>query len=307
VCTQSDQILSVISSFVGLLEGLFAARGLDAAVTELPLLVLCSNGIYHQRVRRFLVETLEESALYGRLPDLWNEAMGRVVGKLLRGVTMQTGQREGSGPDAIYLPGPIGLTRLAGGDPAHRQRCGHLLQNLGGRFEVAEDSPTRVEFDKALVNLFANLLGQFDAISETGAFHPTKVSEILHDPESAATRELAHHVIAVGRAVHAYEKEDEFETLYRSAMNIARGPWEHVPSSIKWIEAQLRAGKLTPHVTPTEKWLLEPLIRYASTAGLDESTRYFTDLVSRVEARLALAIEARTRNSLSQPVASAHA
>jgi hypothetical protein len=297
VCTQSDQILPVITNFVELLERLYPTDGIDAAVAELPLLVLCSNGIYHMRVRRFLVEALEESTLYGRLPDLWSEPMGRIVGKLLRGVTIQTGQREGQGTDAVYRPGPRGRTRLAGGDLTHRRRCGEVLQSLGGWFDVAEeDTPTRVEFDKALVNLFGNLLGQLKAIDDKGEIHLLQVRDIFPEPESAETRELARHVIAVGRAVHAYRPEEEFETLYRGAMQIARGPLEHVPSSIKWIEAQLRNGTLEAQVPPTERWLLDPLIRYASTAGLEYSARYFTELIGRVEKRLALAIATRLRN-----------
>jgi hypothetical protein len=291
VCTQSDRILPVITNFVELLEWLHATDGLDAAVTQLPLLVLCSNGIYHLRVRRFLVEALEESTLYGRLPDLWSEPMGRIVGKLLRGVTIQTGQREGHGADAVYRPGPRGRTRLAGGDPVNRRRCGEVLQSLGGWFDVVEnDTPTRVELDKALVNLFGNLLGQLKAIDETGAFRLVRVRDIMPESESAETRELAHHVIAVGRAVRAYRPDEDFETLYRSAMEIARGPAEHIPSSIQWIETRLRSGTLEAQIAPTEKWLLDPLIRYASTAGLDESARYFTVLIERIEERLALAI-----------------
>jgi hypothetical protein len=291
VCTQSDRILPVITTFVELLEWLHATDGLDSAVAQLPILVLCSNGIYHLRVRRFLVEALEESTLYGRLPDLWSEPMGRIVGKLLRGVTIQTGQREGDGADAVYRPGQRGRTRLAGGDPVNRRRCGEVLQSLGGWFEVVEsDSPTRVELDKALVNLFGNLLGQLKAIDETGGFRVLKVRDIMPEPESAETRELARHVIAVGRAVHAYRPDEDFDALYRSAMAIARGPSEHIPSSIQWIETGLRTGTLEAQIAPTEKWLLDPLIRYASTAGLDESARYFTGLIARIEERLARTI-----------------
>jgi hypothetical protein len=291
VCTQSDRILPVITTFVELLERLHATDGLDSAVAQLPILVLCSNGIYHLCVRRFLVEALEESTLYGRLPDLWSEPMGRIVGKLLRGVTIQTGQREGDGTDAVYRPGQRGRTRLAGGDPVNRRRCGEVLQGLGGWFEVVKsESPTRVELDKALVNLFGNLLGQLKAIDETGAFRVLRVRDIMPEPESAETRELARHVIAVGRAVHAYRPDEDFDTLYRSAMAIARGPSEHIPSSIQWIETGLRTGTLEAQIAPTEKWLLDPLIRYASTAGLDESARYFTGLIARIEERLARTI-----------------
>ena len=56
---------------------------------------------------------------------------------------------------------------------------------------------------------------------------------------------------------------------------------------------QLRAGTLKAQIAPTEKWLLDPLIRYASTAGLDESAGYFTELITRIEERLSRAIAAR--------------
>jgi len=292
VCAQSDQLLPVIANVVELLERLHAADGLDAAVSQLPLLVLCSNGIYHQRVRRYLVEALEESTLYGRLPELWSEPMGRIVGKLLRGVTIQTGQREGTGATAIYRPGPRGRTQLTGGEPTHRRRCDEILGALGGWFEILDDaSPTRAEFDKALVNLFGNLLGQCRAIDDDGALHLLKVREILPENGDPELRDLAYHVVAVGRAVRAYRPEEEFETLYARALAIARGPLEHIPSSIRWLEAQLRAGTLNPRLGPTEKWLLDPLIRYASTAGLQESARYFTELIDRLEGRLALAVK----------------
>jgi hypothetical protein len=96
ICPQPDQLLYVLATCVRLMEQLHA-RGLllpDAAI--LPTMILCSNGIYFQRTRQFLLEKLEEATLLGRLPDLWPETMPRIVAKLLRGVTIQTGQRDGS-------------------------------------------------------------------------------------------------------------------------------------------------------------------------------------------------------------------
>jgi hypothetical protein len=291
VCVGSHQVLSVVASYVELLEHLYAWEGLEAAVDLLPLLVLCSNGIYYQRVRRFLVESLEESTLYGRLPELWSAPMGLIVGKLLRGVTIQTGRRDGDGPGAIYRPGPPGPTRLAGGELVHRRRCGAILQKLGGVFHVEEEvSPTRAEFDKALVNLFGNLLGQLRAIGEDGTFRPLTMKEILPEENSPETHELATHVFAVGRAVRAYGSGDDFEAIYRNAMNRARSNAHHVPSSLQWIEGQLAAGILTAKLTPTEKWLLEPLIQYASTAGLADSACYLAELTARVERKLSLLV-----------------
>ncbi len=292
VCTQTDQLLVVMQEYVQLLERLAETSRLDVAVSRLPILVLCSNGIYHERVRRFLVELLEESMLYGRLPDLWSGAMGQIVGKLLRGVTMQTGHREGTGAEAVYHCGPAGRTILAGGDLAHRRWCAEVLTNLGGWFEVAESAPAvRAEFDKALVNLWGNLLGQIKAIDMDGTFHLLKIREIYPEEEWPEVRELARHVVAVGRALRAYRPDESFEEIYEAALKIAQGPREHVPSSLKWIQSQLEAGTLKPELSPTELWLLDPLIRFASTAGLTEDAHYFVALKERVEEKLKLAIQ----------------
>jgi hypothetical protein len=50
---------------------------------------------------------------------------------------------------------------------------------------------------------------------------------------------------------------------------------------------------LQARLTPTESWLLEPLIRYAHAAGLEKAAHYFEQLTRRVEQRLALAMRAR--------------
>ncbi|RYD76504.1 MAG: hypothetical protein EOP84_16785 [Verrucomicrobiaceae bacterium] len=67
---------------------------------------------------------------------------------------------------------------------------------------------------------------------------------------------------------------------------------EHVPSSLQWIEFQLSRGSLQAQLTPTETWLLEPLIRYAHAAGLEEAEEYFHSLTRRVEAKLGQAAAA---------------
>lgn len=294
VCTQPDQLLGGVTNVVLLLERLHDAGTLDREVSQLPSFVLCSNGIYFQRVRQFLIEKLEESTLLGRLPDLWPEMMPRIVGRLLRGVTIQTGQREGAGPEAIYRPGPSGRTRIAGGDIAQRERVAALLTARGGWFEVAATAtPTRVEFDKALVNLAVNLLGQIEAIDPAGNFRLLTIREILSEEGSYEARELAQRVVEVGRAVRAYSPTDDFEAIFAEVLASAREHLDHIPSSLQWIEQQLRLGALRPRLTPTESWLLEPLIRYAHAAGLEEAAHYFEDLTRRVEQRLAQAIAHR--------------
>ncbi len=290
VCTQPDQLQSTVGDYVAMLERLYTIHRIDVAVSRLPLLVLCSNGIYHERMRRFLVESLEQSMLYGRLPELWRESMGRIVGKLIRGVTVQTGYREGTGVEAIYHAGPLCRTILVGGDVAHRQACAELLNGLGGWFETDTAPPIRIEFDKALINLWANLLGQLKAIDEDGTFRLLKVGEIFCDRESTELKVLSTHLFDVGREVHAYRHDEDYEQLHSATLTIAAGPSDHVPSSLRWIDSQLRSGTLQPQLTPTERWLLDPLIKYSRTTGLDETAEYFTRLGKRVEQRLVAAI-----------------
>ena len=293
VSANSDQLLDVLREAVGLLERLCADAGLDAAADRWPRLVLSSNGIYHERVRRFLVELLEESMLFGRLPDLWDGAMGRLVGKLLRGVTFQTGLREGSGVDAVYRPGPPRKTTVAGGSAADRSRAVEVLAGLGGWFVETDAKPVRTEFDKALVNLWANLLGQLRGVDADGRFTPLRVGEILTDVDDAELRDLSGHLFAVGRAVRAYAADEDFDALHRDAFAMASAAAAHVPSSVQQVASELAAGRLRAKLTPTEEWLIEPLTRYARTAGLGESVDYFESLRSRVVERLKAAIARR--------------
>lgn len=301
VCTQPDQLLAMMKTIVRLIERVHSAGALDDAVSELPVFVLCSNGIYFQRVRQYFIELIEEAIAFGRLPELWPERMPRIVGKLLRGVTIQTGQREGSGANAIYRPGPRGRTLLAGGDAANRARVAELLSAYGGWVEIAaHPSPTRVEFDKALVNLSANLFGQLHAIDDAGNFRALTMREILAEDGSGETRDIARHVIDIGRAVGAYAAEENFETLYSQMLDSARLHLDHVPSSLQWIGQQLRLRNLEPRLTPTERWLLEPLIRYAHGAGLEDAAHYFERLTREVEHRLGLAASALPRKPHSR-------
>jgi hypothetical protein len=277
VCPNPDQLLGVITSFVELLE-LAYERG-ELEQLPFPIIILSSNGIYFQRLRQIFIEKLEEATLLGRLPDLWPEMMPRIVGRFLRGVTIQTGLREGSGADAIYRPGPPGITRLAGGDAVNRQRSCALLAGRGGWYELAvNSSATRLEFDKGIINLATNLLGQLYAIDEAGNFKPLTVEQIVSPEHEAEIRLLAAEVFAVGQAVKAYAPADQFDVLYRSLRETLDLHREHVPSSLQWVGLRLRTGELAAELTPTETWLLDPLIRYARSAGLDRSVEYFEKL-----------------------------
>lgn len=298
ICPNPDQLLSVITTVVELLERIAGRGELRPHDIPLPILVLSSNGIYFQRVRQMFVEKLEEATLFGRLPDLWPELMPKIVGRLLRGITIQTGIRDGSGLETIYHPGRRGITRLAGGDQSVRERCCKLLAGRGAWFELAENSsPTRLEFDKAQVNLATNFLGQFYGIDDAGKFRALTVAEIVLPEHENEIRELTWRVFEVGRAVKAYRMDEDFETILQTVLATCRMHWEHVPSSLQWVGLLLRQGQLKPQLTPTESWILDPLIRYARSANLEETAGYFEMMRGKLIAKLALAIEARAGSS----------
>jgi hypothetical protein len=285
VCPNPDQLLGVITDIVQLLEKAYERGELEQL--PMPAVVLSSNGIYYQRLRQIFIEKLEEATLLGRLPDLWPDIMPKIVGRFLRGVTIQTGLREGTGAGAVYRPGPRGITRLAGGDQGVRERCCEMLASRGAWVELAlNSSATRLEFDKGIINLATNLLGQLYAIDETGRFTPLRVEQILTPEREPEVRKLASEVFAVGQAVRAYAKTDEFEQIYRPLRETLDLHRAHVPSSLQWVGLRLRTGQLAGELTPTENWLLEPLIRYARSAGLEQSAEYFESLKHRLLEKL---------------------
>ncbi len=292
VCPNPDQVLSFISTTVYLLETIYAQGALEAL--PLPILVLSANGIYFQRVRQLFIEKLEEATLFGRLPDLWPELMPRIVGRLVRGVTVQTGVREGAGRETVYYPGPRGRTRLAGGDSASRGRAGALLQELGGWFEEApHSSATRLEFDKALINLACNVLGQIYAIDEHGQFNPLIVDQIITPERYGEIRELVYRVLQVGQAVRAYGPQEDLEAMFQELLRSCQIHGGHIPSSLQWIAMKIRLGTLEPEITPTEAWLIDPLIRYALAGGLEGAAFYFEQLKRRLIQKLILAVRLR--------------
>ncbi|MGH8021388.1 MAG: hypothetical protein ACREIA_24530 [Opitutaceae bacterium] len=298
VSCNPDQLLVIVSHLVEFVCAGHARLGLEQLENWLPTVVLSPNGIYFERVRLIYAEKLEEAMVFKRLPQLWPEFTDRLLGRFLRSVTMQTGVREGAGGAAVYRPGPRGRTRIAGGDAAARARAVEVLTRRGGIFEDAGlERPTRLEFDKGLLNLASNLFGQLLAIDDSGCFTPLTVEEILAPQYRARSLELARHVAEIGRAVGAYGAKDDPALLHARMIEAALVNREHVPSSLQYLGLTLQAGTLVSRLTPTEQWLFEPLIRYARSAGLDEAVAYFRNLRARVIARLELAIARRAREA----------
>lgn len=293
VCTNPDQLFDVVADYVAAIEVEHRAGRLLGGAERLPALVLCANGIYFQRIRRSFIELLEESTLLGRLPDLWPDTMPAVVGRLMRGVTIQTSLRMGQGSDAVYRPGPAGRTLLTGGDRAARAAAAATLASHGGWFEDAGDAlPTRVEFDKALVNLSINVFGQLAAIDGSGRFRVMTVGEIGGPERHGRILELVEAVVHVGHGVGVYAADEAPRDIFETTMRSMAGVAGHVPSSLQWVEQRLATGTLRPGLTPTERWLLEPLQHYARSLGDAEAIHYFERLEQDLDAAITRAISA---------------
>ncbi len=292
VCPNPDQLLGVVTTLVALIAAQYRS-GESEATGLLPLVVFSANGIYFQRLRQLFIEKLEEAVLFKQLPELDPTLMEQVVGRLMRGVTMQTGLREGAFAETVYRPGPPGQTRIAGGDPASQVRSRAILAGRGGWFDLESSATaTRIEFDKAVINLNYNALGLLYSVDEAGRFHPLTVGEVFQPAHLPEICELTRRVYEVGLSVGAYNARDSYEALFERVSESAGRLTRHVPSSLQWVGLMLECGKLEAKLPPTETWLLDPLIYYANTAGLEETVVYFEELRRNLVAKLTSAIGA---------------
>jgi hypothetical protein len=302
VCTNPDQLFGVIADYVAVIEHEHRMGRLSPGAAGLPLLVLCANGIYFQRIRSSFIELLEDSTLLGRLPDLWPDLMPKVVGRLVRGITIQTAMRRGSGTSAVYRPGPPGRTLLAGGDRKDRESAARMLTGWGGWFEDAgEVSPTRAEFNKALINLAMNVLGQLASIDTNGRFRPLTVAEIREKLERSRILELVEAVTHVGRGVGVFGADDSPADVLKALDQALEATSEHVPSSLQLLQQHLADGTLGPGIAPTEKWLLQPLQHYARSLSDTAAFNYFERLERELTAALARAAGAQGIIGASPP------
>jgi hypothetical protein len=283
VSTNPDQLLDVVREWVAFVEHLSQRGLLEPVSIPFPKFVLCSNGIYFQRIRAVFIETLEEATLLGRLPDLWPDVMPHLVARILRGVTIQTSLRIGSGANAIYRPGPPGLIQIAGTVAHHRQRIVALLQR--GEAPVTDceqDSPTFVEFEKALVNLAGNFLGMIYSIDDDGTFSPKRLKQIYLPENLPDIRQLVSSVIQIGKAVRAVRPEASVEEAFEKLLGKMTIFPEHKVSSVQFLEQAVLDKRPPEELTPTEKWILQPLQHYARSANLEGPLAYLDNLERRL-------------------------
>ena len=137
-----------------------------------------------------------------------------------------------------------------------------------------------------MVNLVANLLGQIAAIDDEGRLAQLTVAQVLERVGEVGVSEMVSRVFEVGQAVRAYGPSETVQGMTTATMENLRTHGTHVPSSIQWLGLRMARGESSRGLTPTEAWLLDPLIHYARSAGLVDAERYFIGLRTTLEAKL---------------------
>ena len=281
VAVNPDQIDALLGGIVQLLEWMRDQGALETDELVFPYFLFVSNGIYFNHARYRYVEMLERAVMEGLLPDLWPTLMPQLVCRLLRGPTMQSGRRTGSGPDAVYQPGHQGLTLICGGDADARQRVYDLLSERRLPVQVAEQSPVSVELRKALVNLICNLFGVIYSIEPDGGFRPRSIGEIIQPEHHAEFCELGEHLYEIGRAIHALPKGARFDAVWPTLLAQLEAVADHYASSVQAVAQAVANGHPPTTITPNEAWLLDPLKQLAADMQLNESKQYFSALEDR--------------------------
>ena len=113
--------------------------------------------------------------------------------------------------------------------------------------------------------------------------------EILSRIGESAVRDLVRRVVEIGRAVRAYGPKEDIAEIGDTVFQNLQRHGEHVPSSLQWLSLRLKRGEAITDLSPTELWLLDPLMYYARSAGLIEALNYFESLRSRLREKLAKA------------------
>lgn len=174
-----------------------------------------------------------------------------------------------------------------------RQAVALELTRLGLWFEDAGVAkPTRVEFDKALVNLAMNVFGQLAAIDAQGCFRPLTVGDISRYVSRERILELVTEVMKVGTGVGVFRGDELPEATLDELQRQLAATSAHVPSSLQMLEQQIVSGTLASGLGATEKWLLQPLQQYSRSLGDERAIRYFEAMEVELGAAIARAVSA---------------
>jgi long-chain acyl-CoA synthetase len=302
VCCNPDQVGLFTGELTRFLENLAERQRLrDRADIRraVPIILVLPNGILSEQTLHTYQDQLHEAVLMRRLPDLGDDMQADLLGRVVRGVSLQAGGRRGNGPHAVYLLERKGSVVFAGGGEYERQRIAAILTAHGYPFTHAANVPgTRIEFDKAMISIVLNVGGLIHAVTGDGELTDLRMGDLCKDPTKADfVSEVTRAVFDVGKASGAYPPELTYDEVWAVHRATILAHAMHVTSSLKMFRDALASGLQSLQLFSNEEWILTPLARYAAKAGLVEDEALFNTLKRQVQASMARAIRRRDQDA----------
>jgi len=301
VCCNPDQLGDFTAEVVRFLESL-AERGrlrsADDVRGNVPILLLPPNGVLFEEALRIFDEQLHASLLMERLPGVTPPVVEALMDRVVRGISLQAGDRRGYGAETVYLLERKGSIVFAGGGDRERERIESILSAHGYPFTHARGVPaTRIEFDKAMISIVINVGGLIHTVKPDGELIDLRMGDLCKDESKTEfVHQVARAVFDVGKAAGAYPSDALFESVWAKHRDTILAHAGHVTSSLKQFRDALAQGFKDVKLFSNEEWILTPLARYAAKAGLKEEEALFRRLRREVQASMARAIRFRDRS-----------
>lgn len=298
VCCNPDQLGLFTHGLTRFLESL-AERGHLRSVEDVrqrvPILLILPNGILAEQTLQTYEEQIHESRLMQRLPNVQDDMVAVLLNRVVRGVSLQAGGRRGAGKDTVYLLERKGSLVFAGGGDVERERVESILGAHGYPFTHVRNVPgTRIEFDKAMISIVLNVGGLIHTVKSNGELLDLRMGDQCKDPSKAEfIHRVTRAVFDVGRAAGAYPADAVYEEIWSKHRDTIMAHAGHVTSSLKSFRDALSSGLDTVRLFSNEEWILTPLVRYATNAGLTDEAALFKNLKHDVQAAMARAISFR--------------
>jgi long-subunit acyl-CoA synthetase (AMP-forming) len=302
VACNPDQLGLFTGELTRFLENLAARRRFRSPAdirAEVPILLIMPNGILCEQMMSTYREQLQESILMRRLPEAADDMVAALLDRVVRGVSFQAGGRRGSGADTVYILERKGAVVFAGGGAAERRRVEEILNNHHYPFSCVHNAPgTRIEFDKAMISIVLNVGGLIHTVTEEGALIDLRMGDLCKDPSKAEfVDRITRALFKVGQAAGAYPADAKYEEIWAAHRATILAHADHVTSSLKTFRDALAGGLSSLRLFSNEEWILTPLSRYATNAGLMEEQALFDSLKRQSQAAMARAIRFRDRRS----------
>ena len=176
--------------------------------------------------------------------------------------------------------------------------CGDRV-GLGDRKQAARGVPgTRVEFDKAMISIVLNVGGLIHMVKEDGDLIDLRMGDLCEDPSKQAfIQRVTRAVFDVGRAIGAYPPDADFDAIWAPHRATIMAHAGHMTSSVKTFRDALAGGLAGVKLFSNEEWILNPLGRYAASAGMSAEEGLFRSLKNQVQEAMARAIRFRKRDA----------